>query len=93
MYFKIQPYKQITLSAQRFHKLAARYYIPFQVLKRVVPVAYTLLFPDSVKIHPNVHVSLLKKYHEVLDRISYHPVLDIANLIVLCLRVFYKEKW
>ncbi|XP_070015839.1 uncharacterized protein [Nicotiana sylvestris] len=49
------------------------------ILKRVGPVAYTLLFPPSVKIHPTVHVSLLKKCHAVPDQIAYPPTIDIAN--------------
>ncbi|XP_075085020.1 uncharacterized protein LOC142168259 [Nicotiana tabacum] len=79
VYLKIQPYKQSTLSSQSFHKLAAKYYGPFQILKRVGHVAYTLLFPPSIKIHPTVHVSLLKKCHAVPDQIAYPPTIDIAN--------------
>ncbi|KAH0702597.1 hypothetical protein KY285_016875 [Solanum tuberosum] len=51
----------------------------FNILWRVGPVAYTLLLPSSVKIHPTVHVSLLKKCYEVPTHISYPPTIDLAS--------------
>ncbi|KAH0655282.1 hypothetical protein KY285_030164 [Solanum tuberosum] len=78
VYFKIQSYKQATISNHTYHKLAAKFYGPFQILRRVGPVAYTLLLPSSVKIHPTVHVSLLKKCNEVPTHISYPPTIDLA---------------
>lgn len=79
VYFKVQPYKQATISNHSFHKLAAKYYGPLQIIKRVGPIAYTLLLPASVKIHPTVHVSLLKKCQEVPSQISHPPTIDWAN--------------
>ncbi|XP_070010919.1 uncharacterized protein [Nicotiana sylvestris] len=49
------------------------------IAKKVGPVAYTLLFLPSVKIHPIVHVSLLKKCYESPTQITYPPTNDIAN--------------
>ncbi|XP_070032730.1 uncharacterized protein [Nicotiana tomentosiformis] len=79
VYLKVQPYKRTTISSQPYHKLAAKFYEPFQVTKRIGSVAYTLLLLASVKIHPTVHVSLLKKCHVIPDHISYPPVVDIAD--------------
>ncbi|XP_075091802.1 uncharacterized protein LOC142171968 [Nicotiana tabacum] len=76
---KVQPYKQTTISSQPYHKLASKFYRPIQVTKRIGSVAYTLLLPASVKIHPTVHVSLLKKCHVIPDHIFYPPVVDIAD--------------
>ncbi|XP_047264773.1 uncharacterized protein LOC124896925 [Capsicum annuum] len=93
VYFKVQPYRQVTIAQHSFHKLTAKYYGPFQVIKRVGPVAYTLLFPSSVKIHPTVHVSLLKKYHVVLNQISYPPTTDIADPSAQILSLCYRGEW
>ncbi|KAH0641109.1 hypothetical protein KY285_037695 [Solanum tuberosum] len=49
------------------------------IIKKVGPVAYTLLLPSSVKIHPTVHVSLLTKCYKVPSHASYPPIVDLAN--------------
>jgi hypothetical protein len=43
-------------------KLAARYCGSFEILERIVPVAYMISLPTSMTIHNVFHVSLLKKY-------------------------------
>jgi hypothetical protein len=43
-------------------KLVPQYCGPFEVLDRVVPVAYQLELPPIVKEHNGFHVSLLKRY-------------------------------
>jgi hypothetical protein len=43
-------------------KLVPQYSGPFEVLDRVVPVAYQLELPPIVKEHNGFHVSLLKRY-------------------------------
>jgi hypothetical protein len=43
-------------------KLATRFCGPFEILKRIGPVAYMLALPASMNVHNVFHVSLLKKY-------------------------------
>ncbi|KAI4305210.1 hypothetical protein L6164_028591 [Bauhinia variegata] len=51
-------------SLRKVHKgLVRRYEGPFPIVKRIGKVAYKLQLSLRLKIHPVVHVSLLKKYN------------------------------
>lgn len=45
-------------------KLAPRRYGPFQVTERIGPLAYRLKIPETWKIHPVFHATVLTKYQE-----------------------------
>lgn len=60
VFLKAQPYAQHCLTGYTNHKLAFRYFGPFQVLEQVGKVAYRLQLPASCSIHPVVHVSQLR---------------------------------
>ncbi|WVY94257.1 hypothetical protein V8G54_033345 [Vigna mungo] len=62
VYVKLQPYCQISVSGSKFHKLAKRFYGPFQVVAKMGPVAYKLDLPDTSRIHNVFHCSVLKAY-------------------------------
>ena len=60
VFLKLQPYLQSSVAPRANHKLAFKFYGPFQIIARVGEVAYELALPPSSKVHPVFHVSLLK---------------------------------
>jgi len=69
---KLRPRRQVSLKGSLAvrGKLAKRFYGPFQVLKRIRPVAYRLKFPEEAQIHPMFHCSLLKAFKGSPDHIQ-----------------------
>lgn len=45
-------------------KLSSRYFGPFEIIKVNSDVNYKLKLPPQWKVHDNIHISKLKKYHE-----------------------------
>ena len=61
VYVKLRPYQQSSLARRVNARLSPRFYGPFKILQNICPVAYKLELPDTARIHPIFHVSLLKK--------------------------------
>lgn len=79
VYLKLQPYRQVTVATRPFNKLAAKYYGPYMVEARMGAVAYRLLLPKDVLIHPTFHVSQLKKCCAVPMSFNHPPVLHLSS--------------
>jgi len=54
--------KKSSLNLRIYKKLATIFCGPFEVLRRVIPVAYEMALPQNVKVHNVFHVSLLRNY-------------------------------
>jgi hypothetical protein len=61
VFLRLQPYKKKSLNAGHYQKLAPKLYGPYTILEHVGQVAYHLYFPIHYKLHPDFHVSFLKK--------------------------------
>lgn len=60
VYLKLQPYKQLTIRHNSYHKLLPKYYRRFKVLGIIGSVVYQLELPSDSEIHNVFHVSQLK---------------------------------
>ncbi|GJT88447.1 putative reverse transcriptase domain-containing protein [Tanacetum coccineum] len=70
---KVSPWKGVTRFGKK-DKLGPRYVWPFEILKRIGPVAYRLRLPEELSgVHDTFHVSNLKK---CLADASLHVPLD-----------------
>jgi len=76
---------------QQHHKLAAKYYGPYTVIKRIGEVAYKLNLPTSSTIHPVFHVSLLKR--SVGNRMVHHNLPDSPREPLLQPQVIMDPEW
>jgi len=61
VFVKLQPYVQSSVARRANHKLAFRYFGPYQILRSINPVAYEVALPSTSRIHPIFHVSQLRK--------------------------------
>jgi len=74
IYVKVKPIKS-SLRLGNCFKLSPRYCGPFEILKRIGPIAYQLAHPATIKVHNVFHVSLLKKHvHDATHVIDWTEI-------------------
>jgi len=61
VFLHLQPYKKTSLKDKTPHKLAPKFYGPYEIIQCIGQVAYKLAHPTHCKIHPIFHVSCLNK--------------------------------
>ena len=74
-FFKVSPWRKILRFGKK-GKLSLRFIRPYEVLKRIGPMAYRLaLPPELAKLHNVFHVSMLWRYRS--DESHIKPVQDV----------------
>jgi len=79
VFFRVSPMKGVIRIAKR-NKLDLKYVRPFEILDRIIPVAYSLVLPtDMERIHNVFHVSHLRGYVTDPDHVISYRSLQIQE--------------
>ena len=74
VFIKVKP-KKSSLKLGSCVNLAPRYCGPFEILSKVVPVAYQLPLPPNLKVHNVFHIFVLRRYvHDATHVINWNDV-------------------
>ena len=83
---KVSPWKKV-MRFEKKGKLSPRFIGPYEVIEKVVPVAYILALPlDLEKIHDVFHVSMLRRYRSDQLHVVFSETIEVR------LDLTYKEE-
>ncbi|KAL8114656.1 hypothetical protein AgCh_021499 [Apium graveolens] len=102
---KVSPWKGVMRFGKK-GKLSPRFIGPFEILRRIGPLAYELALPPNLQqVHNVFHVSMLRKYHadarhvieyEQRDKLFYQQAKRLGNFDVVRVleidRILLKDK-
>jgi len=60
-------------------KLTSKFMGPFKIIKKISTTAYRLELPETLRIHPVFHISLLKPYYPNEDNEATETIQNITN--------------
>ena len=77
MLLKVSPWKRVMRFGKK-GKLSPRFIGPFEILRRIGPLAYELALPPNLQqVHNVFHVSMLRKYHTDARHVIEYEQVDL----------------
>ena len=93
VYLRVRENKSF-LKLESCAKLSPRYRGLFEVLERIVPIAYRLALPTSTRAHNFFHVSLLKRYVHDPNHVINWDVIQVeleGEFQIEPMHIFYRK--
>ncbi|XP_050218604.1 uncharacterized protein LOC126669230 [Mercurialis annua] len=82
VFLKVSPWKGI-LRFGKQRKLSRRYIGPYEIIKRIGPLAYRLALPGELsQIHDVFHISMLRRYRSDPSHVIQEPEVEITEKLV-----------
>ncbi|KAL4567352.1 hypothetical protein LXL04_022935 [Taraxacum kok-saghyz] len=64
VYLRLRNYRQHSVASRASQKLSKKFFGPYKILEKIGALTYRLQLPNHSRVHPVLHVSLLKESHD-----------------------------